>query len=495
MSEEMRAPESGATQTESCQIPQRVHLVGIAGIGMSAIARVLATWGHTVTGSDLSATPLTEALNCLGIVTYVGHRAEQIGAADWVVASSAIPSDNVELEAARRRGIPVLKRQQLLGCMMTGDAAGAGRVGIGVAGTHGKTTTTAMIAVLLSEAGCDPTYIVGGVLHQTGSNARAGHGPHFVVEADEYDRMFHGLRPRIAVLTHMEMDHPDCFPTMDNLREAYRHYLRLVPPEGCIVACVDSPEVRKVLAMLPAIGGPRVLTYGFSTDADYVVSGAEANAQGGADFAITVRGHGGGRFATRIPGLHNVLNATAALIVAEQAGVEREVARDALQRFEGVQRRFEVLGERSGVLVVDDYAHHPTHIRATLAGARLRYPARRIVAVWQPHTYSRIRALWNEFANCFEQADEVLVTDVYVARASEVEPIAVSDLCAAVRHPRVRYSGSVDRTARALPDMLHAGDLLLVLGAGDSVLIGGRVLAALEARCGNPAVEEEQRGG
>jgi UDP-N-acetylmuramate--alanine ligase len=376
------------------------------------------------------------------------------------------------LAAARAQGIPVLKRQHLLGSMMLG------RVGIGVAGTHGKTTTTAMIATMLTEAGCDPTYIVGGILQQTGSNARAGLGPHFVIEADEYDRMFHGLRPRVAVLTHIEMDHPDCYPTMDDVRAAYEYYLGLTPEDGCIVACVDSPEVRRVLETTRG-RSVRVLTYGASPDAEYVVGTPTANTAGGVDFSVTAGGRAWGRFTTRVPGVHNALNATAALLVCDQVGVDRQAAAGALARFEGVRRRFEVLGERAGVLVVDDYAHHPTEISATLAAARLRYPSRRLVAVWQPHTYSRVRTLLDEFAVCFRAADAVVVTDVYAARASETEPIAASDLAAALCHPHVRYGGSIEQTAAELLCTAQSGDLLLVLGAGDSQLIGQHVLAGL----------------
>jgi UDP-N-acetylmuramate--alanine ligase len=460
----------------AAEIPLRVHLVGIGGIGMSAIAHVLATWGHTVTGSDTGANALTQALNRQGICTYVGHAAEQIGEADWVAASSAVPATNVELEAARRRGIPVLKRQQLLGHMM------AGRVGIGVAGTHGKTTTTAIIAAMLTEAGCDPTYIVGGVLQQTGSNARAGHGPHFLVEADEYDRMFLGLRPRIAVLTHLEMDHPDCYPTMDEMRRAYVQFLRLVPAEGCIVACSDSAEVERVLAMLPDVGRPRIVRYGLASTADYVVGVPTANASGGVDFTLTGVAGLSGAYHTRIPGVHNALNAAAALIVAHEAGVKPRAAAESLARFNGVRRRFEVLGERAGVLVVDDYAHHPTEIRATLAAALLRYPERRLVAVWQPHTYSRIRTLLDEFASCFADADQVVVTDVYAARASEAEPIDARSLCDVLLHAQVRYAGGIDATVADLLAGVQWGDVVLVLGAGDSALIGERLLEKLAQR-------------
>jgi len=456
-------------------LPRRIHLVGIGGSGLSAIARVLAAWGHSVSGSDMRDSSLLGELNALGIRTYVGHAAEHVQGAELVVVSSAIPESNPEVQAAQRMGIPVVKRAPLLGRMM------AGRYGIAVAGTHGKTTTTAMIAVILERLGLAPTFIVGGIIAELGTNAQAGSGPHFVIEADEYDRTFHGLAPRIAVLTHLEMDHPDCYRDMEDLRAAFGRFVERVPEEGAIVACADSPELRRLLAA--RVGpGPRVVTYGRDPGAQFRIHELSPNARGGLDFRV-YRGDGAWEACSlAVPGAHNALNATAALIVADLLGLEREGALRALAGFRGVLRRFELKGECAGISVVDDYAHHPTQVRATLAAARQRYPGRRIWAVFQPHTFSRTRALLGELATCFDEADEVIITAIYAARAHERPVIGAEELVAAIRHPRVRHIGALDDVVRYLMERLLPGDVLLTLGAGDGYLVGERVLALLAGR-------------
>ncbi|HHX66107.1 MAG TPA: UDP-N-acetylmuramate--L-alanine ligase, partial [Chloroflexi bacterium] len=415
-------------------LPQHIHMVGIGGIGLSAIARVLSAWGHEVTGSDLVASAATRALNDLGIRTYVGHAAKQVKGAGMVVISSAVPENNPEIQAAREWGIPVVKRQDLLGRMM------AGRRGVAVAGTHGKTTTSAMIAHMLEQAMLSPTFIVGGIVGGLNTNARAGNGAHFVIEADEYDRMFHGLNPQIAVVTNVEMDHPDCYRDIDDMREAYAEFLDRVPADGYIVACSDSPHLVGLLSGR----APRVVTYGTGEGAAFRVSGVRANARGGIDFNITTAAGPWGGYSLSVPGVHNALNATAALISAELCGLDRFLASRHLRVYGGVLRRFELKGERSGVTVVDDYAHHPTEVRATLAAARQRYPERRIWAVFQPHTYSRASALLGDLATCFEGADRVLVTDIYAARSRESATIRAEDIVAAVNHNDARYIGGID---------------------------------------------------
>ncbi|MEA3408334.1 MAG: UDP-N-acetylmuramate--L-alanine ligase [Chloroflexota bacterium] len=447
-------------------------MVGIGGIGLSAIARLLAARGHVVTGSDLRASSITRALNALGVETYVGHAAEQVGEAGLLVVSSAIPEDNVEIRAARERGIPVVKRRRLLPALMQGYR------GIAVAGTHGKTTTASMISVILEQADLDPSFIVGGIIADLDTNARAGHGEHFVVEADEYDRTFHGLRPHIAVVTNVEMDHPDCYRDIGEMREAFRVFLNGVDGEGSIVACADSAALRMVLAG----GGGRtadVLTYGSSPGADYVVREIEANACGGVDCAVWERGEKWQTLSLAVPGEHNALNATAALIVSHLCGVDRGEAADTLRGFMGVLRRFEVKGMRNDIVVVDDYAHHPTEVRATLAAARGRYPQRRIWAVFQPHTYSRTQTLLADFASCFDDADKVIVTDIYPARAHEEPIMRAEELVEAVDHGDVMHIDGNEGAVDYLLQVLRPGDLLLTLGAGDGYLIGERVLARL----------------
>jgi len=448
---------------------RRIHLVGIGGIGLSAIARILAAWGYVVSGSDLRASRITQELNALGIRTFEGHAREQVGDADLVVISSAVPEENPEVQAAQERGIPVVKRQNLLGRMM------AGSYGIAVAGTHGKTTTTAMISVMLARLGLDPTYIVGGIVTDLGGNAGAGVGPYFVVEADEYDRMFLGLCPRIALVTNVEMDHPDCYRDLDDMRCTFGQYLDQVAADGAIVACADSPEVVRILQGRPS--RPAAITYGFSPKADLVIEGAEGNARGGMDWRVRDGGCSWGEFTLALPGMHNVLNATAALAVADALGLDRALAAETLADFRGVLRRFEVKGEWRGVTIIDDYAHHPTEIRATLAAARLRYPGRRIWAVWEPHTFSRTEALLQEFASCFGDADRVIVLDIYAARAREKASLQAKDIVRAMDQDRARYVGSQDDVVDRLARELEPGDVLLTLGAGDGYLIGERLMA------------------
>ena len=468
----------------------RVHLIGIGGIGLSAIARVLLEEGHRVSGSDLKLSPITAALADLGATIHQGHRAENVGQADLVIVSSAIPADNPEAAAARARGIPVVKRDWMLGRMMEG------RFGIAVAGSHGKTTITAMIALVLTDAGLDPTFIVGGVLENLGTNAKAGGGEHFVVEADEYDRTFLGLRPRIAVVTNIEMDHPDCYPELDELVEAFREFVHLVPAEGCVIGCGDEErtrgtlkEVRGTLKLKAQKGsrgagwqGPDVVTYGLGEGVDWRAVDVRANELGGHDFVALHEGRPVGEFGLRIPGLHNVQNALAVLAVAHQLGLDLAGVRGTLRSYRGVQRRFEVKGEVDGLVVIDDYAHHPTQIRTTLRAARERYPGRTIWAVFQPHTYSRTRALLDEFAASFADADHVVITDIYPAREDDDLGVSAADIVARMKHPDARYIPGLNEAAGYMLDHLQPGDVLITLGAGDGYKVGEIVLAELRGR-------------
>jgi len=450
----------------------RVHLIGIGGIGLSAIAKVLLEEGHRVSGSDLKLSPITDALAAQGATIHQGHRAENVGHADLVIVSSAIPADNLEVAAAHERGIPVVKRDWMLGRMMQG------RFGIAVAGSHGKTTITALIALLLTEAGLDPTFIVGGILENLGTNAKAGRGEHFVVEADEYDRTFLGLRPRIVVVTNIEMDHPDCYPELDDLVEAFREFVHLVPADGCVIGCGDEERVREMLeAGSWKLEAGRVITYGLGEGASWQAVDIRSNELGGHDFVALHDGQSVGEFTLRIPGLHNVQNALAVLAVAHQLGLHLADVGEALRGFRGVQRRFEVKGEVNGIIVIDDYAHHPTQIRATLRAARERYPQRTSWAVFQPHTYSRTKALLGEFAASFADADHVVVTDIYAAREDDDLGVSAADIVARMKHPDVRYIPGLDEAADYLLDHLKSGDVLITLGAGDGYKVGEEVLA------------------
>jgi UDP-N-acetylmuramate--alanine ligase len=461
----------------------RIHFVGIGGTGLSAIAHVLLGEGYVISGSDQQASPATEQLAARGVKITIGHHAENVANAQWVVVSSAIPPDNPDLVEARARGIPVVKRAELVGRMMQG------RKGVAVAGTHGKTTTTAMIAQMLLGAGLDPTFIVGGVIGSLGTNARAGTGP-FVVEADEYDRMFLGMRPWVAVVTNVEHDHPDCYPTFEAMLEAFDQFAALVLPDGVLAACSDNRPARE-LAERMARQGKSVVLYGVTNNgAAWRAVDVQPNQAGGSDYVLLREGQSEGLVRLRVPGLHNVANSLAALIVAERLGVPLTQARASLVEFRGVLRRFEIKGEAGGVTVVDDYGHHPSEIKATLAAARARFPGRGVWAVWQPHTYSRTRTLMDEFARAFSDADHVIVTAIYAAREHDTLGVSGQDVVARMNDTRrrdVRYIADLGEAASYLLANVKPGDIVITLSAGDGNQVGEILLKELTAR-GAPRV-------
>ena len=459
----------------------RVHLIGIGGSGLSAIARLLKESGYEVTGSDKTLTPLAADLQAAGVSVSIGHDAGNVAGADWVVRSSAIPDDNPEIQAALQAGIPVYKRADFLGKLMDD------RMGVAVAGTHGKTTTTAMIAWVLSVLGRDPSFIVGGVMNNYGVNARAGKGNAFVIEADEYDRMFLGLRPRIEVVTNIEHDHPDCYPTLKDMFTAFEEFVELLPPDGTLIV---SAEDDGSAALLPRArkSGRSVVSYGVQAEmtinSPHWMQGRNLtpNERGGFDFTVYTNIAGAGiqsvDVSLQVPGEHNVRNALAALSVTAVMGLSLKNAIAALSEFKGTGRRFQVLGDKHGITVVDDYAHHPTEIRATLAAARAHFPGHRIWAVWQPHTYSRTRALFLEFSRAFSDADEVLVTEVYAAREA-AENFSSAEVVSSMPHPSAHYTGTLENTTDYLLKHLQAGDVLLVLSAGDADQVSANVLAQI----------------
>ena len=452
-----------------------IHFVGIGGFGLSAIARVLLGKGFRVSGSDLHRNELTDELEQAGAVFYEGHDAANISGADALLVSSAVPPANAELVAAQIAGIPVLKRAEFIGSIMEDS------YGIAVAGTHGKTTTTGMIAQIMVEAGLDPSVIVGGVLPLFGTNGRAGEGSVFIVEADEYDYMFLGLHPNMAVITNIEYDHPDMFQTKRDYIDAFSEFIGLVPESGLLILCTDDAAIRDMVDSSTLEGRAEIQTYGFS-DSIWRAEELRPNQLGGLDFLVTHHGESIGLARVRVPGEHNVLNALAASVVAMNLDIDFKVVRKALAEFNGVGRRFEKIGEAGDVVIIDDYAHHPTEIRATLSAARLRYSNRRIWAVWQPHTYSRIQSLELEFQTSFGDADIVLVMDVFKSREQVSLGVDEGKLAEGIEHPNCKYSGDIVETTAYILDRIRPGDVVITLTAGDGNMVGAALLDVLRQR-------------
>lgn len=456
-----------------------MHFVGIGGSGLSAIARLMKESGYAVTGSDQAMTPFAADLKAAGVKVYIGHQAQNIEGTDWVVRSSAVPDDNPEVVAARNAGIPVYRRADFLGKFMEDKA------GIAVAGTHGKTTTTAMIAFELREMGRDPSFIAGGVLSNYGVNARAGRGKEMVIEADEYDRMFLGLKPRIEIVTNVEHDHPDCYPTLEDMMTAFESFVSLLPHDGMLIAGVEDAGASALLSQARRLGR-QVMAYALADDVTIKAPrwmqarNPKPNKRGGFDFeaATNVGSIPSAAVSLQVPGEQNVRNALAALSVVCVLGLSLKDAAKALGKYKGTSRRFEIKGTLKGITVIDDYAHHPTEIKATLAAARTRYPGRRIWAVWQPHTYSRTQTLFNEFVGAFADADAVIVTEIYAAREPRQE-FSSRRLVEAMRRESAHFQPTLDDTSDYLLKNLRKNDVLLVLSAGDADQVSAKVLAGL----------------
>jgi UDP-N-acetylmuramate--alanine ligase len=461
-----------------------VHFIGIGGSGLSAIARFLLESGYTVSGSDRAPTPFAEEVRKAGATVYIGHHPRNLKNADWVVRSSAITEDNPEVKAAKRSGIPVYKRADVLGRLMED------KTGIAIAGTHGKTTTTAMTAWVLSELDRNPSFIVGSVINNLGVNARADIGNTFVIEADEYDNMFLGLKPQIAVVTSIEHDHPDFFPTLESMYRAFEKFVDLLPADGTLIACAEDigaaaliPHVRKE--------GKNVVSYGLQSDMTInsplwvQARDLKPNQRGGFDFVVssnlTTKTSTSLRVSLQVPGQHNVRNALAVLAIIGVLGLSRKKAAQALAEFSGSSRRFELRGEVNGISIFDDYAHNPTKIKAALAGARTRYPDRRIWAVWQPHTYSRTQTFFLDFARAFKDANEVIVTEVYAAREPK-QKFTSAEIVSAMPHLSARYIETLPEVTKYLLEHLQAGDVVLVLSAGDADQVSTDVLKGLQER-------------
>ena len=449
-----------------------VHFVGIGGIGMSGIAEVLVNLGYRVSGSDLKESDITRRLQKLGADVRLGHRAENLVHADVVVISSAVKRDNPEVVAARQRKIPVIPRAEMLAELMRLKYA------VAMAGSHGKTTTTSMVATVLAAAGLDPTSVVGGKVNVLGSNAKLGKSELMVVEADESDGSFLHLHPSIAVVTNIDPEHLDHYGTLDALKQAFVNFCNRVPFYGLNVLCLDHPNVQALLPHLEK----RYVTYGSSHMADYRLESVHLDGYS-TRFRAWRREEDLGEFRVRMVGAHNALNALAVIAVAEEMEIPLDTVRTALAEFGGVQRRFTVKGEAGGVTVVDDYGHHPTEVLATLAGARRAF-GRRVVVAFQPHRYTRTRDLLTEFATAFNDADVLFVSGVYAAGEEPIPGATGESLAEAVRahgHRDVTYVDKRADLAQALLPRLKDGDIVLTLGAGDITHVGPELLGLLGA--------------
>ncbi|MCJ7622774.1 MAG: UDP-N-acetylmuramate--L-alanine ligase [Anaerolineaceae bacterium] len=453
-----------------------IHLIGIGGSGLSAIARLLIESGYIVSGSDQIHSPLTDELMTLGIKVSIGHDALNVSNADLVIRSSAIPDDNPEILASLRQDIPVYKRSEFLADFIKDQLS------IAISGTHGKTTTTAMIAWTLMKMGHDPSFIIGGVSKNLKYNAHAGKSKLFVIEADEYDRMFLGLKPDIMVLTNIDYDHPDYFLSQEDYYEAFNEFIRQVEPDGKIL--IYQEDERAVQLSKHAHKTCKVFTYGPEHPADYQAVNLEMDANGNYSFDATFQPENQNQeilvgIHLQIPGLHNVHNALATIGVIHQLGLPVKDAGSALEKFMGTERRFDILGEFQGVTLIDDYAHHPTEIRITLEAARNRFPDNNIRVVWQPHTFSRSKTFFDDFRTVFEAADELIVTEIFAAREKE-EDFSSSSLVENIQHEAKFFIPRLDEVITFLLPRLHAGDVVIVLSAGDATRINKTLSMHLE---------------
>jgi len=453
---------------------QRVHLVGIGGSGMSGIAEVLLSIGYAVSGSDLRSSPVVERLRKLGAVVYEGHRAENVQGAHVVVISSAVSADNVEVLEAQRLKIPVIPRAEMLAELMRL------KFGIAVAGAHGKTTTTSMVASVLGAAGLDPTFVVGGRVNHAGSNARVGQSEYMVVEADESDRSFLLLAPVIAVVTTIDREHLDHYKSLEDIQDAFLQFVNRVPFYGEVALCLDEPNVQ---AILPRVRRP-VITYGTSSQADLQIS--DVQLQGlSSECRLRYRGEDLGVFHLPAPpGIHNVRNAAAAAAVALALNVPAELIRSGLAHFAGVGRRFEIKGCYNGVALIDDYGHHPAEIRATLEAAR-GCGYKRLLVLFQPHRYTRTQQLWDDFCHSFNQADVLVVTDIYAAGEAPIEGITAEKLgvdISSAGHKSVVYSSTLQGGIEFMLREARPGDAVLTIGAGSVGRVTEELAMLLEAR-------------
>jgi len=468
---------------------QRIHFVGIGGIGMSGIAEVLLNLGYKVSGSDLKSSAVTERLAGLGATTFEGHRAENVAGAEVVVTSSAIAVENPEVAEAHKLHVPVIQRAEMLAELMRL------KYGIAIAGMHGKTTTTSMVAAVLAAGGLDPTVVVGGRVDAMGSNARLGKSQYLVAEADESDRSFLKLSPILCVVTNVDREHMDCYRNMRDVKKTFLEFMDRVPFYGMIVACNDDPLLRRLLPEVQR----RTVTYGTKRGSDFWIKIPTSAAKGAAEmghpplntFRVGYRKQDLGEFTLHVPGVHNILNATAAIAVGVGLDVDVEAIRAALDQFRGVDRRFQLRGRAAGVSVIDDYGHHPTEIKATLAAAKT-CGFRKIHVVFQPHRYTRTRDLMEEFSTAFGDADSLYVLDIYAASEKPIVGITAEALARSISSKRgsiagsgelsVRYVSSFADAANSAAAAAQDGDMILTLGAGSVSQLGPLILEKLKER-------------
>ena len=454
---------------------KNIHFVGIGGIGMSGIAELLLNLGYRVSGSDLRGSGITRRLAQLGGTIHEGHRGDWVRGADVVVTSSAISADNPEVLAAREAHIPVIQRAEMLAELMR-----LAKYGIAIAGSHGKTSTTSIVSTLLARAGLDPTIVVGGKVDSLGGNAKLGCGDFLVAEADESDGSFLKLSPVIEVVTNIDLEHLDYYRDLDHIREVFLQFIDILPFYGVAILCFDDENIARLLPRIRR----RIITYGLSEQADLHATGLQSQGLQ-TTFTVRFRGDDLGRVTVNRPGRHTVYNSLAAIGVALELDIDFPTIAEGLARFDGVQRRLQVKGERDGILVVDDYGHHPTEIRATLDAVRQGWPERRLVVAFQPHRYTRTQALFEEFTTAFHRADFLVLTDIYPASEEPIEGVSSERLAAAIREHgqrRVSLVPSVSGLPDHLAGILREGDLLLTLGAGNIVQAGERYLAGAEGQ-------------
>jgi UDP-N-acetylmuramate--alanine ligase len=456
---------------------QRIHFVGIGGIGMSGIAEVLLNLGYRISGSDLRNSAVTQRLATLGATVFEGHAAANIHGADVVVTSSAIAVENPEVSEARRLHVPVIQRAEMLAELMRL------KYGIAIAGMHGKTTTTSMVASVLAAGGLDPTVVVGGRVDAMGSNARLGKSEYLVAEADESDRSFLKLSPILSVVTNIDREHMDCYRDMRDVRRTFLEFMERVPFYGVVVGCNDDPVLRRLLPRVHR----RVTTYGTCTGSDFLIQPGSVSAGGKHSpivrFQVAYKEKTLGEFTLHVPGAHNVLNATAAIAVGTALDIPVNQIRSGLDSFRGVDRRFQLKGNAAGVGVIDDYGHHPTEIRATLAAAR-QCGFRRVHVIFQPHRFSRTRDLMDEFATAFTDADTLCLLDIYPASEKPIDGITAQALASRIMKagkPVVEYAPSFSDAVASVAAQAQAGDMVLTLGAGSVSQLGPMILQKLLA--------------